>query len=87
VDLFERFFNKDSRFGALPSWVRRREKPADVPRSNRAQQSVSQGMQQNIAIRMAGQALIVDKFHPANLERNAGAKFMGIPTVTNSHAS
>ena len=85
--LLQRFGYKDGGVGPLPLGIGGRKESSDIARGDRAQQRIGQRVEQDIAIGMAGQALIVRQKNAADLERNAGAKLVGIPTKAYSHFS
>src|ERR1700682_2911075 len=87
TNLFEGFLHKDDRICPFPFRVRRREVAADITRGHRAQQRVGQRMEQDVAIRVAGEAFMVRKLHPAYSEGNTFLEFVGIPAEANSHSS
>src|SRR5258708_16641546 len=87
MDLFERFFHKNDRISALPFRVRRWEVAADIASSHGAQQCISQCMEQDIAVGVAGEAFVMGKLDAADSEGDAFFEFVRIPAQTNSHFS
>ena len=85
--LAQGFFKKDGGIGALPLGIGGRKESSDIAGGDRAQQRIGQRVEQDVTVGMAGKALIVRQKNAADLERNAGAKLMGIPAVAYSHFS
>ena len=83
--LAQGFFKKDGGIGALPLGIGGRKESSDIAGGDRAQQRIGQRVEQDIAVGMAGQALIVRQKNAADLKGNAGAKLMGIPAKAYSH--
>ncbi len=73
-DLFHRCLQKQRRFGTLPSFVGRWEKCADVPGTDRSQQGVRHGVQQKVAVGVAGQPLGMVDLQTTDHKGNAGMK-------------
>src|SRR5262249_26355660 len=76
---------KNYRVGALPPGIGRGKVRSDVPGRHGAQERVSQCVQQDVAVRVASEALVMGKLHAADLEWNPRTKFVQVPSVANSH--
>src|SRR5207237_6563422 len=61
---------------SLPARVSRREQCADIRRIQGPQQSVSDGVQQDIAIGVSAEAFGMRDFHAANFQRYTALEFM-----------
>jgi hypothetical protein len=70
--LFEREVQKNRGVGILPAWIAGREKAANVACGYGAQQRVSNGVQQHIAVGVAGQALRVIDCDATDFQLQAG---------------
>src|ERR1700730_7299126 len=75
------FTQEDDRIRALPSRIRRRKQRADIRGGDCPEQSVGDGVQQDIPVGVSAQALVMGKRDPANLQRNPGTKFVGVEDV------
>ncbi len=61
LQLFKSKVEKNGGVGVFPAWIAGREKAADIARGHGAQQRVGNGVEQHVAIGVAGQALgVVD---------------------------
>ena len=79
LELFEGQLDEDSGVGVLPAWIAWREKGPDVARGDGAQQRVSNGVQQHVAVGVPGQALGMVEQHAANAQRYARFERMRVP--------
>ena len=80
----KRFVQKDDGIRSLPSRVRGWEQSTDVGCSDRTQQRVRDGMQQDVSIGVAAQALIVRQHDAPDLQWNSGEEFVGVESVADS---
>ncbi len=79
VDQSQRFFHEEHRIGALPLGIARRKVGSDVTGGDGTEQSVGQGMQQDIAIGVAGEAAGVRQRDAPDLQRDAGPELVRVP--------
>ena len=71
-DLFQRGLQEDAGGRALPAWIAGREEGADIAGGDRAQQRIGDGVQEDVAVGVAGEALGVRDGQAANHQRHAG---------------
>ena len=69
LQLFQGQVEKDGRVGVFPARIAGREEAADIAGGDGAQQRVGNGVQQHVAVGVAGQALGVVKRQSANAQR------------------
>src|SRR5262249_55246173 len=78
------FFQKDRRVGAFPLWIRRRKQRAYVGSTNRAEQRIGDGVQENVSVGVAAESLVVMDRHASDLERHAGHELVGVPAESDA---
>jgi hypothetical protein len=84
AQLILRKIQKDGGVGVLPARIARREKAADIAGGHGAQQGIGNGMQQHIAVGVAGQALRVVQRQSADAQRDSGLECVRIPTKSDA---
>ena len=72
VAIFQRGLQEDAGGRALPAWIAGREEGADIAGGDRAQQRIGDGVQEDVAVGVAGEALGVRDGQAANHQRHAG---------------
>ena len=72
LNLFQGKVEKDGGVGVLPAWIAGREEAADVAGGDCAEQRVGNGVQQHVAVGVAGEAFGMIDCQAADLERHAG---------------
>src|ERR1700730_3113081 len=80
----DRLRQKEGRVGALPARVGRRKEGTNIRCGNRAQQSVGDSVQEDVAVRVPAQSLRMRQGQAANLQRNAPLEFVRIPAVADA---
>ena len=83
-ELFEREVEEDGGVGVLPAWVARREEAADVACGDCAEDGVGDGVEEDVAIGMTGEAFRVVKRHAADAERNPGFECVRVPAESDA---
>jgi hypothetical protein len=86
LDLFEGQVEEDRRVGVFPARVAGREEAADVPGRDGAEQRVGDGVQQHVAVGVAGEALGMLDVEAADAQGHSGGECVGIPAATDSQA-
>src|SRR5580658_5320411 len=71
LNFFESQVEKDGGVGVLPTRIARREEAADVAGGNSAEERVGNGVQQHVAVGVAGQAFGMIDGQAADLEWHA----------------
>ena len=78
-DFFEGGAEEDGGVGAFPLGIGWREEGADVTGGDGSEQGVGDGMEEKIAVRVAGEALGVVEREAANAQQDAGFECMRVP--------
>src|SRR6476659_6870586 len=81
----QRFLQKHSGIGSLPLRIRRWKERTDIRSRKCAEQRVSDGVQQDVAIGVASQALGVLECNATNLQGNTAFELMRVPAITNAY--
>ena len=71
VDFFHRRAQKERRRSALPAWIAGWEEGADIASADCAEQGIGDGVQQHVAVRVAGEAFMVLDRQAADNQRDA----------------
>jgi hypothetical protein len=77
-------FEEDRGGGAFPLRVGGREKCSNVGSGNGTEQSVGEGMQQDVSVGVAAQALVVRQLETADSKRDAGLESVRVPAEANA---
>src|ERR1700756_2852586 len=80
----QRLTQKDYRVGAFPLRIRGWKQRSNIRRCDRPQQRVGNGVQQHVTIGVTTESLVVLESNPPDLQRNAGAEFMGVEAISNA---
>src|SRR5208282_2480613 len=85
LDALQRLLQKYGGVGVFPLRVGRRKQRSDVGAGDGAEQRVGDGVQQDVAVGMAAEALRVWQSHATDFEWNAGLEFVRVPAVADAH--
>ena len=85
-DFFERGLEEDGGVSALPFGVGGREEGADVAGGDCAEQGVGDGVKEEVAVGVAGEAFGMVDLEAADDERDAGLESVGVKAETDAHA-
>src|SRR5208282_300966 len=85
LDALQRLAQKHGGVGVFPLRIGRRKQRSNVGAGDGAEQRVSDRVQQDVAVGMAAETLVVRQSHAPDFERNAGFEFVRVPTVADAH--
>ena len=78
LQLFQSQVEKDGGVGVFPARIAGREKAANISRGHGAQQRVGNGVEQHVAVRVAGQSLGMINRHAAKAQGHTGLEFVRV---------
>ena len=85
LDALQRLAKKQGRVGILPLRIGRRKQRSNVGTGDGSKQRVGDRVQQDVAVGMSTETLIMRQSHAADFERNSGLELVRVPTVSDAH--
>ena len=85
LQLLEREIEEDGGVGVFPARIAGREEAADVAGGHGTQQRVGDGVEQHVAVGVAGQALRVVQRHAADAQGHAGLELVRVIAKTDAY--
>ena len=85
MQLFQSQVEEDGRIGVFPARVAGREEAADVSGGDGAEQGVSDGVQEYVAVGVAGEAFRVVERESADAQRHAGLECVGVKAKSDAY--